>query len=158
MQSAKPFPPEIPRLLLMRWDGVEFWERNLCERDRASLGDVRKAIHDLKNVLGGLHRLSATVSTAGEMAAGLAAFQAAFDHVSKVSRKVGHDLRMQSSDKSQSQLWRGRHIAHLLDGIEDESAAASAAIGQSSSMCNAKEGHPVLRPDARNLGASALRS
>ncbi len=154
-----PAPPEIPRLLLMRWDGIEFWERNLCELDRGRLNDVRRAINDLKNVVDE-YRYSVSISTpAGEIAARFDACKTAFNHVAKVSRSVGHDLTTLSGGKTQSQLWRGRHIAHLLDGIEDESAAAAAAAVQSGSRFDAtKEGHPALRPDARNLGASALGS
>jgi len=150
MQSTVLCPPEIPRLLLMRWEAIEFWERNLCERDRVSLGDVRKAIDALKIVLDGWRRSAPAATTEADVAAGLEACKAAFASVSKVSRKVGNDLRSLSSERSQSQLWRGRHIAHLLDGIEDESTAASDAA--------MKEGHPALRPDARNSCAIALRS
>ena len=141
-----PAPPEIPRLLLMRWDGIEFWERNLCERDRGSLNDVRQAIDDLKYVVDG-YRYSVSISTtAAEKAARFDACMTAFDHVSKVSRRVGNDLRTISGGKTQSQLWRGRHIAHLLDGIEDESTAASTAAGESGARFKAtKEGHPALR-------------
>lgn len=154
-----PAPPEIPRLLLMRWEGIEFWERNLCERDRGSLNDVRRAINDLKNVVDDFRYSVSISTTAGEIAARFDACNTAFDHVSKVSRSVGNDFRTLSGGKTQSQLWRGRHIAHLLDGIEDESSAASAAAAQSGSRFKAtKEGHPALRPDARNFGADARRS
>lgn len=123
--------PEIPRLLLMRWDGIEHWERNLCERDRRSLNEVREAINELKKVVEGF-RQSSSAATAGETAAGFDACNAAFVRVSKVSRKVGNDLRVGSDDKTQTQLWRGKHIAHLLDGVEEESSGASADASRSS--------------------------
>jgi len=131
-QSSRPGAqpaPEIPRLLLMRWDGIEHWERNLCERDRRSLNEVREAINDLKKVVDGC-RQSSPAATAGETAAGFDACKAAFVRVSKVSRKVANDLRVGSDDKTQTQLWRGKHIAHLLDGVEEESSGASAEAAQ----------------------------
>jgi hypothetical protein len=124
--GAQPAALEIPRLLLMRWDGIEFWERNLCERDRTSLKDVKRAISDLKIVVDGF-RGSAPTAT------GFNTCKAAFDRVAKVSRRVGNDLRTSSDDKSQTQLWRGKHIANLLEGIEDESTAASDAAAESGS-------------------------
>lgn len=120
---------QIPRLLLMRWDGIEFWERHLCERDRQSLDEVRKAISHLKNVVQACHPESPTGRT-GQAAAGPDTCKAAFDHVAQVCRRVGHELRTQPGDKSQTQWWRGKHIAHLLDGIEDESLLASASTIQ----------------------------
>jgi hypothetical protein len=112
----------------MRWDGIEFWERHLCERDQRNLNDVRQAINDLKHVFDGYRQSPA--GTAHGMVGFDGACKAAFDRVSKTSRRVGNDLRLTSSDKNQSQLWRGKHIAHLLEGIEDESTAASAAAAQ----------------------------
>jgi hypothetical protein len=121
--GAQPAAPEIPRLLLMRWDGVEFWERNLCERDRTSLKDVKRAIGTLKIVVDGYRGSAPTAS-------GFDACKIAFAHVAKVSWRVGNDLRMSAYDKNQTQLWRGKHIAHLLEGIEDESTAASDAAAE----------------------------
>lgn len=134
MQPTANLTPEVPRLLLMRWEGIEFWAPSLCERDRLRLNEVKSAIDDLK------------------AAADLAACKAAFDHLAVVSRCVGNELRAFSGDKSQSQLWRARHIANLLEGIEDESTAASASADQWALFPGpTKEGHPALRPDARNL-------
>ena len=133
-QSSRPGAqpaPVIPRLLLMRWDGIEHWERNLCERDRRSLNDVREAINDLKKVVDGCHQSSAA-TTPAETAASFDACKAAFARVAKVSRKVGNDLRMGSDDKTQTQLWRGKHIAHLLDGVEEESSGAAAGATRGS--------------------------
>lgn len=148
MRSTAFLPPEIPRLLLMRWEGIEFWGPSLCERDRVLLGDVRRAIDDLKHLIAA-HRGTAP---ANELpAADRQACQAAFDHVCIVSRRVGNELRGFAKDKTQSQLWRGRHIAHLLEGIEDESRAAASSQGQGGNTPRpTKEGHPALQPDARN--------
>lgn len=120
---------QIPRLLLMRWDGIEFWERHLCERDRRSLDDVRQAISHLKHVVQACQEEFRT-GPAGKAAASTDTCKAAFDHVAQVCRRVGQELRTQPGDKSQTQWWRGKHIAHLLDGIEDESIAASASTIQ----------------------------
>ena len=141
--------PEIPRLLLMRWDGIEFWKPTLCERDLRSLTHVRNAIDDLKQAVA-----RRPTDTAADLAARCDACQAAYDRLSHVSRRVGNDLRTPCADKSPNQLWRARHIAHLLDGVEDESVAASVEAAQCRSRYKAaKEGHPSSPPDARNLVA-----